>query len=343
MKKLISILVSVAMVISMAPSAFAAQPNTSTRTQDGIIGTILYEDTLSINGTSNTTHTTGSTSSSATNVDIIVSSVNNQDGSVTIYEYHDNLLSQYHTTFPGSGVLYSTYIDEDGSSRSETTFTKSSPSVTQIPVPDTLVATRATTNYTSTESNINNPTSVRNLGYMHYRHTFTDTFYSISCEVIERYHPNEEFTFNETTGGEISFWVGSILSVFMLTAPAGTILAKAIVQKLITAGIIALGFGTTYFGVGSTTIRCNWYEQEIHGTPTAPSGRGKEIYLSGIYAYVDYGNGPEVETEGYTVRDWGNPTMGRWMMYNVFGIDESPTSWSNLNSISAPSFATMTA
>lgn len=39
----------------------------------------------------------------------------------------------------------------------------------------------------------------------------------------------------------------------------------------------------------------------------------------------------DIKTEGYTVRDWGNASMGRWMMYKVFGIDEAPTSWTNLD------------
>lgn len=329
MKKFISVLLSLAMIVSLVPNVFAAQPIISATTRTGILGEILYEDSISTDSLSDAELTTAND-----HVNIIVSFLNNPDGSVTIYEYHNNQLSQYHSTFPGSGILYSTYVNEDGTSRSEITFTKASRNES-LPAPTpsfvSSASTRATTNYTSTESNINSPSSVRNLGYMHYRHTFTNTLYSIDCEVIERYHPDEEFTFNETTGGEISFWVGSIVSVFMLGAGPGTFLANKLVQKLITAGIIALGFGTTYFGVGSHTIRCNWYEQEIHGDPTAPSGSGQDIYLSGIYAFVDYGDGPEVETEGYTVRDWGNPSMGRWMMYNVFGIDESPSSWTNLN------------
>jgi len=326
MKKLFSILLSVAFMISLVPSAFAAHSPISTKATDEVMGEVIYEDSIFVTDPSNV--------KTSSRVDIIVSSVTNSDGSVTIYEYHNNELSQYHSTFPGSGILYSTYLNDDGSSRTETTITKDDRSTfTSLPSPDTGtdVSTRSSSNYTSTESNINNPTSVRNLGFMHYRHNFTNTLYSIDCEIIERYHPNEEFTFNENTGGSISFWVGTITSVLMLTAAPGTFFARKIVQKLITIGVIALGAGTTYFGVGSHTIRCNWYEQEIHGDPTAPSGQGQDIYLSGIYAFVDYGDGPEVETEGYTARDWGNPSMGRWMMYNVFGIDDSPHTWTNLD------------
>ena len=47
--------------------------------------------------------------------------------------------------------------------------------------------------------------------------------------------------------------------------------------------------------------------------------------------FLDVTGSTKIKTEGYTVRDWGNPSMGRWMMYNVFGIDEAPTSWTNLD------------
>lgn len=329
MKRLISLILTVTMVISLAPSAFAATSDTPIsprKTQSGILGNILYENTIS---TSTPDDNISIASASSNTTDIIVSFVDNSDGSVTIYEYHNNELSQFHTTVPGSGILYSTYINDDGSSDTKTTITKAQNNNDITP----RSSSARISNYTSTQSNINNPTSVRTLGFMHYRNTLTNTTFSIDCEIIERYHPNETYTFNENTGGEISFWVGSVLSVLMLGASEGALLADKIVQKFITYGLIALGLGTTYFGVGSHTIRCNWYEQEIHGTPTAPSGRGKDIYLSGIYAFVNYGNGDEVETEGYTARDWGNPSMGRWMMYNVFGIDESPTSWTGLNRI----------
>lgn len=77
-------------------------------------------------------------------------------------------------------------------------------------------------------------------------------------------------------------------------------------------------------------IKCDFYNQEIHGTATSHSGY-PHVILDGTYAFVTEKGETEIITEGYTVRDWGNSSMGRWMMYNVFGIDEAPTSWSNLD------------
>ena len=53
--------------------------------------------------------------------------------------------------------------------------------------------------------------------------------------------------------------------------------------------------------------------------------RGKHAVLTGTYCYLDIATN-KIKTEGYTVRDWGNSSMGRQMMYKVFGIDEAPTS-----------------
>ena len=103
MKRLISLILTVTMVISLAPSAFAATSDTPIsprKTQSGILGNILYENTIS---TSTPDDNISIASASSNTTDIIVSFVDNSDGSVTIYEYHNNELSQFHTTVPGSG------------------------------------------------------------------------------------------------------------------------------------------------------------------------------------------------------------------------------------------------
>lgn len=342
MKRLMSTILSLSLVFSLTVPAFATNVQAS---QDGIIGVVVYENTLNSNDGTSPASITGST------IHSVVSTTANPDGSVTYYGYTNDVLTQYHTTVPGSGILTSTYINADGSTETKLTVTNQVGNTTRIETipsnvallesgatmaPDAPSRSFIRADYTKTYSNISDPTSVRPLGYMHYRHFITDTLYSIDCEVKERYHQQEDYTFDSNVGGEISFWLGVLASVFGMADGTGGILTEAarkIVNKWISYGLIILGAGTTYFGVGSKTFRCNWYEQEIHGTPTAPSGSGTEIYLSGFYAFVDYddGEGLQVETEGFTVADWGNPSMGRWMMYNVFGIDEAPTSWTGID------------
>lgn len=343
-KKIICSLLCMSMILSITSTAFAAQPQ-RTR-QDEIIGEVIYEDTIVVDN-----QTKAAFSSTTNELHTLVSVVEIPNSTVTYYGYTNDVLTQYHSTIPGSGILTSTYINADGSERTETTITKqnnspSSPIMesysisqdNQASTSSESVSTFSRSDYTNHYSNINSPTSVRPLGYMHYRNTFTDTLFSIDCEVKERYHQQEEYTFNANVGGEISFWLGVATSVFSMSGGGPVaVFVNNFVKKWISKGLIVLGFGTTYMGVGSKTIKCNWFEQEIHGTPVAPANRGDEVYLSGIYAFVDYddGNGVVVETEGYTVSDWGDISMGRWMMYNVFGIDEHPW-FTNTNFRSIP-------
>lgn len=105
-----------------------------------------------------------------------------------------------------------------------------------------------------------------------------------------------------------------------------TILCLAMMLSLATPALAASS--TTASGIRGEII---YYNQSIRGVPTQPTGRGKEHTLTGTYCFLDVTGSTKIKTEGYTVRDWGNPSMGRWMMYNVFGIDEAPTSWTNLD------------
>lgn len=108
-------------------------------------------------------------------------------------------------------------------------------------------------------------------------------------------------------------------------------MAEKIISGATSYGILEKFATGVYSCILNRTIVCDYYNQEIHGDPTQPAGKGTSSRLNGVYAFVNYGSGPVVKTEGYTVRDWGNSAMGRQMMYEVFGIDEAPTSWSNLD------------
>lgn len=325
MKKIISSVLSIAIILSCITPALAAAPLSSSASN--VIGEIYFSQTTP----SVQRNSSASPSSATKHVNTIISGSVNTDGSVTTYQYEDGVLIEYHTTIPGSGRVESTYIDADGSIYSKVTFTKSPtlssneyvPSNSAIPTPLAL------TDYS--ESEILDPTSIRNLGYMHYRNPWTQEIFSIDCEVIEKYHGYEYHTFYEGAADTLSFWTNTIISVFTFQKTLANKVADAIFQRLLGYGVFALGVDGLYHVLITKRVPCYWYDQEIHGTPTAPSGRGEECYLPGVYAYADCGNGLEVIKEGYTVADWGNPSMGRWMMYNVFGIDEAPTSWTNLD------------
>lgn len=262
-------------------------------------------------------------------VHTIISGTANADDSVTTYQYENDQLIEFHTTFPGSGLVVSTYINDDGTRTIKETITKDSPQTETKPSGDIPISTFSSTALSSTQ--ILSPTSIRPLGYMHYRNTFTDQNFSINCEVREKYHGYEYYTFNKGVTNSLSFWTNSIISVFAFHKTLANAMANAIFQRAVAYGILGFVINKGYEVLITRTLPCYWYDQEIHGTPTSPAGRGSERYLPGVYAYIDYGSGLEKKTEGYTVSDWGNASMGRWMMYNVFGIDESPTSWTGLD------------
>ena len=274
MKKVLSGMLVLTMMFSLLVPAVAAEVPT-----DEIIGEIFYESEP-------VGYLTAGEQLPPTT---ILSSVDNPDGSITIYEYENNVLIEAHTTQPGSGRIDSVYYDATGNTTTETEFTK---------------------RQTRADTDIPDEVHFRNLGYMHYRNTFTNTIFSINCDLREGWFKDREYTFNAGTSQRLGKWTAAIVSIFFFHHEAET------------------GF---YSCVLTRTIVCDYYNQEIHGEPTQPSGQGESARLDGVYAYVDYGSGPEVKTEGYTVRDWGNSGMGRQMMYKVFGIDEAPTSWSNVD------------
>lgn len=315
------------MMLSLVTPALAAPSTTSS----GIIGEIIYEQMTPSVQRNSSNSSAPSARAPSSYVNTVISGSVNADGSVTTYQYENGVLIEYHTTIPGSGRVASTYLFADGSTESRVTFAKSpmpasnNNALQDLPLPTPL----ALTDYT--KSDILSPTSIRNLGFMHYRNSWTQEIFSIDCEVIEKYNDYEYHTFYEGAADTLSFWTNTIISVFAFHKKLANEVANKIFQRLVGYGILAVGVDGLYHVLITKRLPCYWYNQEIHGTPTAPSGRGKDCYLPGVYAYADCGNGLEVITEGYSVRDWGNPSMGRWMMYNVFGIDEAPTSWTNVD------------
>lgn len=225
--------------------------------------------------------------------------------------------------------MVSTYVNNDGTQTTKETITKT-PLQQETNTNSNGNNAISALSFSSTalsSTQILTPTSVRPLGYMHYNHVFTGQTYSISCEVREKYHGYEYYTFNQGAADTLSHWTTLIISAFAFHKMVAEKLAIKIFNGLLAYNIIGTLVDNIYQVLLTKTLACYWYDQEIHGTPMNPVGKGSECYLPGVYAYVDYGNGLEVTAEGYTVADWRNPTMGRWMMYNVFNIDERPDTW----------------
>ena len=137
MKKLLSTILCLAMMLSLATPALAA----SSTTASGIRGEIIYQE--------------GSNSLSRSSPTVIVSSVKNQDGSYTICQYSNGVLQEEHTTVPGSGFVSSKIYNADGSVSPSQKITRQS----------TFSAAAA-----------RGSTSTRPLGYMHYRNSLHRRF-----------------------------------------------------------------------------------------------------------------------------------------------------------------------
>lgn len=300
MKKFLFSMLATTLVLSLSlPATAAVEVSTGE-----VIGDIFYKDFVTENGVV-TSSVTDEQAIPAT----ILSSVNNPDGSITIYEYENDVLIEAHTTTPGSGRIDSVYYDATGKTKTETEFTK--------------VQTRV-------DTNIPDEVHFRDIGYVHYRNSITNTIFSIDCSLREGWFKEREYTFNKGVSQRLGKWTAAIISVYYFHNSAEK-MAEKIVSGATSYGILEKLATGLYSCVLNRTVVCDYYNQEIHGTPTQPSGQGKSARLDGVYAFVDYGSGYEIKTEGYTVRDWGNSSMGRQMMHSVFGIDEAPTSWTNLD------------
>ena len=239
------------------------------------------------------------------------------DGSITFYQYKQGVLSEETTTMPGSGIVYRTRYGSGG------------------PISDTTVTKPAGTAVIQPQAN-NDPYSdlspsatSRPLGYMHYLLPSSGEAFSIDCYVIDERHENETYTIYEGASERLSTLISLIISVFGFSYRAVEIAGEIFDFLDDTAKVFFDSEGLVHALVTETVV-CNYNNQEIHGDSTSHSGR-PHGRLDGTYVYVENSDGDyRIITEGYTVRDWGNPGMGRMMMLQVFGIDATPSSWTNL-------------
>lgn len=309
MKKTVSLILCLAMIFTLSPVTVAAERDIS-QTAPGINGIIVFKEI-------------GSTGSAATRSNdtatVTVSYKDNGNRSYTIYQYNDDTLIEEHTSIAGSGIVNHKFYNDDGTVTTEEeivqndTETMVSPLVNNDPY-----------------SGLSASASKRTLGYMHYRSVGTEEIFSINCYVIDEQHINQPYTFYKDTAKTLSNWISTLISIWAFYANPADLMTD-VVSGLGAYGILS-GSLTGVLTVAITkTVRCTYYNQELHGDPTQPIGRGKHGRLDGTYCYLDISGNSDPKTEGYTVQDWRKSSMGRWMMYKVFGMDVFPTSWTNTN------------
>ncbi len=324
MKKVISVLLVFATMFSLMVPAAAATVSTNDAgwvyektTIAGIAGEIIYQN---MNSGDNVTSDYPENSSETS---VIVSYTENSDGSYTVYQYENGSLMETHTATPGSGTVIRKYYGVNGEITEVKDVVRREPVVVS-----SSVSTRSSSHQCG-DSQLSSNADSYPLGYMHYMHSFTGDIYSIECFAVSEQHLGQYHTFNEGTAVTLSSLVTTLLGKFPIFKNPVNIVQK-IIAKSQEKGILSAVVSGIITVLVTERIRCDFYNQEIHGTATSHSGY-PHIILDGTYAFVTEKGETEIVTEGYTVRDWGNSSMGRWMMYKVFGIDEAPTSWTNVD------------
>lgn len=80
-----------------------------------------------------------------------------------------------------------------------------------------------------------------------------------------------------------------------------------------------------------TWVQADVYHHEIQGVSTTDPNTTNIGYLNGDTVYVSDGSGYDgMQRVGYTPYLWGTGTLGSQMFYKVYGVEYTPTSWSNM-------------
>ena len=240
--------------------------------------------------------------------DTVVSYEENQDGSITVYQYENGELIEAHTTVPGSLVVYHEYYEDDVVRES----------VEYIDDGEENALSRGV--MSAGEPDYVNE---RPLGYMHYN-DFINPVISIYCYVEEEGYVDTSFTLNAGTAKTLAEWSAWVITQVVFLPSTVNIAAK-LIGKWVTKQILIPVLDGMYSSVITRTIPCTYYNQRIYGECTSHSG-GYEGMLEGTYIYYD----DDIITEGYTTRMWGEPALGRMMFYEVMGLEYTPTSWTNV-------------
>ena len=237
--------------------------------------------------------------------EIEITYLEGEDGVTYMYEYHN-------------GVLYETTRFVEGNTYFERSFASSSRAASNwevVDFSDRIVATPSTFAARNT---------VRDLGYMHYRSPYSGELSSIFCYVSESVNDDARVRVSGTLGTlvEAAAFVAGALGI-----PAS--LGTGIISAFVYAEVISLINGIAQ-AVVSTTVSANVISQTIHGNSTTHSK--PEGILTGTIAFVKTDSSKfagQYFYDGYTTSDWRTDNLGRMMFWQVYGVENVPTSWSS--------------
>ena len=124
--------------------------------------------------------------------------------------------------------------------------------------------------------------------------------------------------------------IGSLTAFIISVFGVPAVLAQYMIVRLITLGIFAWEiFGSGLRALGTTNLTGTRVEQRIRGTGggrTATLPMNTRLILNSSCGIVRSLNSYD-STGTFNTSHWGTPTLGRHLMWAVFGIDVVPTSW----------------
>ncbi|MBR5321508.1 MAG: hypothetical protein IKU41_06675 [Clostridia bacterium] len=169
-----------------------------------------------------------------------------------------------------------------------------------------------------------NGTKVR-LGYVSYALNATDVF-SVYCYYKQWVNENRT-TIVPTTWTSLA----SCVAFFVGALKLPVVIVNEVITGFVAAGAMAI-LGETVKALVSTRIEATERVQEIYGQPVSTPGE-PDVHIGdgSIYHVTDSESQYYGETfyEGYTSNDWRKPSFGSIILMIVYGLNVTPTSWSN--------------
>lgn len=307
MKKIMSIVVVFAMLLSLSISAFAVGEEKVT----DVGGDDNYEEKIGLELVTE-------------NGVVQVSYAEDKCGYTYFWERVDEDVRAVTRVIPGSGYYERLVTDNTIVTGQASDF------IARAATDDCCWETVSFADKVSVTANVAATTNrtTRDLGYMHYYNQTMNEVYSIFCYVNEWYNAGKSVYID---GVYASFADVATFLVGAIGLPAS--IASGFVANLAVSGLLLI-VGELIKAADRTEVTATEVEQRIYGNCTSHSGKPTGDLGEARIIYVSTDSpryAGETFYEGYTVRHWGTDALGRAMFWRVFGVEYTPTSWTGVN------------
>ncbi|MBR4078111.1 MAG: hypothetical protein IKK17_05860 [Oscillospiraceae bacterium] len=295
MKRIICIILAIAICISICPAAFAYEA--SPKNVDKIWGQYRNDEVFGLEYYSGGNH-------------YVMSYVDNEDGSSEFFGYVNGVLYERTKVYPKS----TSYEKE-----TFLTLSKSSEKRANIEIiPFNNVAnenSRATVNK-----------STRRLGTMSYNNVIMGSVMTIECFVDEWILEDRRVALQGTIG-TVQDLTSMLVGVLGISAG----IVPTIIDDLVVAGVITY-VGQLLKAATTKYVTAREFIQDIYGNSTTDAGLPTGYLPEGNMLYIYCPNSSfagRYQYSGYHTHMWGTASLGCAMFYRVYGVDYTPTSWTS--------------